>query len=147
MVGYESGKMILWDIGTGKIQHQAPVHQDAVMCMAYSSAEFNKGLSGSVDEMLVAWTISDDGNIETANRLESTNAGFNDVKIRPDDRIAVTAGWDNNVRIFNMKTLRPLAILAYHRNSVHCVEFCENYLLAAGSKDHNISMWDVYRNV
>ena len=147
MVGYESGKMILWDVGMGKVLHQSPVHEDAVMCMAYSSAKFNKGLSGSVDEMLIAWTISDSGTIETVNRLESTNAGFNDVTIRPDDRIAVTAGWDNNVRIFNMKSLRPLAILAYHRDSVHCVEFCENYLLAAGSKDHLISMWDVYRKV
>ena len=147
MVGYESGRIILWDIAMGKVLHQSPVHADAVMCMAYSSAKFNKGLSGSVDEMLVAWTISDSGTIETINRLESTNAGFNDVKIRPDDRIAVTAGWDNNVRIFNMKSLRPLAILAYHRDSVHCVEFSDNYLLAAGSKDHLISMWDVYRKV
>ncbi|XP_070190290.1 guanine nucleotide-binding protein subunit beta-like protein 1 [Littorina saxatilis] len=147
LVGYESGKMILWDIGTGKIQHQAPVHADAVMCMAYSSPEFNKGLSGSVDEMLVAWSITEDGEIQTVNKLESTNAGFNDVKIRPDDRIAVTAGWDNNIRVFNMKSLRPLAILAYHRDSVHCVEFSENYMLAAGSKDHLISVWDIYRQV
>ncbi|KAL8606040.1 hypothetical protein ACOMHN_040038 [Nucella lapillus] len=145
VAGYESGKMILWDVGSGKIQHERSVHEDAVMCLSCSSATLNRGLAGSVSERLVMWTLSDAGKIEIIREVDCTNPGFNDVAIRPDDRIAVTAGWDKLVRVFNVKSLRPLAVLAYHRESVRCVRFSGDHHLAVGSNDHLISLWDVYR--
>ncbi|XP_076445373.1 guanine nucleotide-binding protein subunit beta-like protein 1 [Babylonia areolata] len=145
VAGYESGKMILWDVCSGKALHECCVHDDAVMCLSFSSAKMNKGLSGSVDERLVVWRISNEGKIEIIRKIECINPGFNDISLRSDDRIVATAGWDKQVRLFSMKSMRPLAILAYHRESVRCVRFSKDCLLAAGSNDHLISLWDVYR--
>lgn len=77
------------------------------------------------------------------------NAGISDITIRPDKKILATAGWDHRIRIFGWKKLKPLAVLDYHTATVHCVSFsdhrnpCER-LLAAGSKDHRISIWSIY---
>ncbi|XP_057270990.1 guanine nucleotide-binding protein subunit beta-like protein 1 isoform X3 [Pezoporus wallicus] len=77
------------------------------------------------------------------------NAGISDITIRPDKKIVATAGWDHRIRIFGWKKLKPLAVLDYHTATVHCVSFSNHKnprerLLAAGSKDHRISIWSIY---
>lgn len=77
------------------------------------------------------------------------NAGISDITIRPDKKILATAGWDHRIRIFGWKKLKPLAVLDYHTATVHCVSFSDHKnpserLLAAGSKDHRISIWSIY---
>lgn len=147
LAGYESGKLIHWDVRSGKSLCEITLHDDVVMCMAYSTSPgFNTGVSGSVDKTLVTWKFSDSGEIKIVGRVECTNAGFNSIRFRPDSKILVTAGWDNFLRIFSAKSLKPLCVLPYHKDRVLSVEFSENHYLAAGSKDHLISVWDVYRN-
>lgn len=75
---------------------------------------------------------------------ELTNPGIADVKIRPDSKILATAGWDHRVRVFQWRTMRPLAVLAFHSATVHCVAFNTAGLLAAGSGDQRISVWSLY---
>ncbi|XP_064322637.1 guanine nucleotide-binding protein subunit beta-like protein 1 isoform X2 [Phalacrocorax carbo] len=77
------------------------------------------------------------------------NAGISDIAIRPDKKILATGGWDHRIRIFGWKKLKPLAVLDYHAATVHCVAFSDHRspregLLAAGSKDHRISIWSIY---
>ena len=144
LAGYENGKLILWDVGTGRILHQLAAHGDAVMCLTYSH-QLNKGFSGSVDEELAVWRVRQDDTLETLRRIPCTNAGFNDVQVRGDHRLVATAGWDHQVRVFSTKSLQPLAVLAYHRESVSCVQFSQDHLLALGSRDQLISVWDIYR--
>ncbi|XP_066871178.1 guanine nucleotide-binding protein subunit beta-like protein 1 isoform X5 [Kogia breviceps] len=73
-----------------------------------------------------------------------TNPGIADVKIRPDRRILATAGWDHRVRVFHWRTMKPLAVLAFHSATVHCVAFAADGLLATGSGDQRISVWSLY---
>ncbi|KAJ1074212.1 hypothetical protein K5549_019855, partial [Capra hircus] len=75
---------------------------------------------------------------------ELTNPGIADLKIRPDSKILATAGWDHRVRVFQWRTMRPLAVLAFHSATVHCVAFDATGLLAAGSGDQRISVWSLY---
>ncbi|KAM6051726.1 guanine nucleotide-binding protein subunit beta-like protein 1 isoform 4-T4 [Theristicus caerulescens] len=77
------------------------------------------------------------------------NAGISDITIRPDKKILATAGWDHRIRIFGWRKLKPLAVLDYHTATIHCVRFSDHKnpsgrLLAAGSKDHRISIWSIY---
>ncbi|XP_063082184.1 guanine nucleotide-binding protein subunit beta-like protein 1 isoform X4 [Cavia porcellus] len=76
-----------------------------------------------------------------------TNPGISDVTIRPDHKILATAGWDHRIRVFHWRTMKPLAVLAFHSASVHCVAFATNGLLAAGSKDQRISVWSLYQRM
>ncbi|KAH0625558.1 hypothetical protein JD844_015121 [Phrynosoma platyrhinos] len=78
-----------------------------------------------------------------------TNPGIAEVTLRQDQKILATAGWDHRIRLFGWKKLKPLAVLDYHTAAVHCVAFSDHSqpserLMAAGSKDHRISVWSIY---
>jgi WD40 repeat protein len=75
---------------------------------------------------------------------ELTNPGIAEVTIRPDHKILATAGWDHRIRVFHWRTMKPLAVLAFHSAPVYCVAFAADGLLAAGSKDQRISIWSLY---
>ena len=113
------------------------------MCMDYCVNQ-NKGISGSVNSTLKSWTIDDQSQITVLKDIEVINDGFNCIKVRPDDKLFVTGGWDSRARVFSMKKLSPLAVLTYHRESVQCVNFSSQNILAVGSKDGGISMWNIY---
>jgi WD40 repeat protein len=71
--------------------------------------------------------------------------GFSTVRIRSDQRILATAGWDHRVRIFHTRKLQPLAILKYHTESVFGLDFSpDNSLLASVSKDRKLALWPIY---
>jgi WD40 repeat protein len=57
-------------------------------------------------------------------------------------------GWSHRIRIFSAKTLKPLAVLSYHRESVYSVAFCSlpssHHYVVGASKDHRISLWEIY---
>jgi WD40 repeat protein len=52
------------------------------------------------------------------------------------------------IRVFSAKTLKPLAVLSFHRESVYSVAFCslpaEKHYLVGASKDQRISLWTLY---
>lgn len=69
--------------------------------------------------------------------------GIAQIALRPDGRIAAMAGWDHRVRIVHFRTGKHLAVLKYHRESVQSVAFSpDSILLASGSKDQNVAVWD-----
>lgn len=81
-------------------------------------------------------------NITKTHKLN--NGGISEIKIRNDEKIYATAGWDKRIRIFNFKKQTPLAILKYHTESVYSIDFNSNNILASGSKDCKIALWDIY---
>jgi WD40 repeat protein len=58
------------------------------------------------------------------------------------DRFMATAGWDHKIRIFDLKKPKLLAVLKYHGESVLCVSFQSCTVLASGSKDGRIALWN-----
>ena len=57
------------------------------------------------------------------------------------------------MRLFSLKRenkLKPLGALKFHDESVDCVAFSSiietKILLAAGSKDGKVSIWDIYNS-
>ncbi|XP_053135354.1 guanine nucleotide-binding protein subunit beta-like protein 1 isoform X5 [Hemicordylus capensis] len=78
-----------------------------------------------------------------------TNPGIAEVTLRQDKKILATAGWDHRIRLFGWKKFKPLAVLDYHKATIHCVAFSDHTqpskrLMAAASKDHRISVWSIY---
>ncbi|XP_002739759.1 guanine nucleotide-binding protein subunit beta-like protein 1 [Saccoglossus kowalevskii] len=150
LAGYEDGSIALWDISMVKILNRVKVHNESVMGLDYSISQ-RRGVSGSADDKLSSWFVNEAMEIKCETKLTLTNAGISDVNIRDDDRILATAGWDSRIRIFSFKKLKPLAVLCYHRDTVHCLAFStlQGYpgLLAAGSKDKHISFWSIYNDL
>lgn len=142
LVGYEDGSIALWDSKQSQMFCKAKLFEECVMCLDYSF-EVNLGISGSPSNLLSTWHKTED-KIQKGTTLEVTNPGFNDMKIRGDNKIIASAGWDHKVRIFGLKRLRPLAVLSYHKDSVQSLAFSHDNMLACGSKDHHISLWKLY---
>ncbi|XP_052061647.1 guanine nucleotide-binding protein subunit beta-like protein 1 [Mytilus californianus] len=144
LIGYENGCIASWDAKTLKMADKAQIHKESVMCLDYSS-QSNFGISGSPDESLKSWSISENSTIIKRKEITAKNPGFTSISIRHDQKIFASGGWDSNVRIYSVKKLKPLAVLSYHKESVQCVTFSSDNILACGSKDHHISLWDIYR--
>ena len=157
LIGYEDGSILCWDVSERKVLSAADcLFSDPIMC--FDACLMNDhsivGAAGSVSTSLVKWNISlnvnnkGDGSDEhlfsVCHKHELINEGLSSLKIRQDQKILATGGWDNKTRIFSWKTLKPLAILEYHCGSVQSLDFSDNKLLACGSADHRISIWKIF---
>jgi len=90
--------------------------------------------------------------MQLGSELCIKNPGVNGVRIRPDQKVFASAGWDGRIRIFSWKSLRPLAVLTQHKNggvmdlafSSQQVAMWHAPIMAAAGMDGQISLWDLY---
>ncbi|KAM5263599.1 guanine nucleotide-binding protein subunit beta-like protein 1 [Ctenodactylus gundi] len=143
LVGYEDGSVSLWDISERKVCSRIACHKEPIMGLDFDSQKA-RGISGSAGKGLAVWRLDGQQALQMCGTHKLTNAGIADITIRPDHKILATAGWDHRIRVFHWRTMKPLAVLAFHTASVHCVAFATDGLLAAGSKDQRISIWSLY---
>ena len=144
LIGYESGNIALWDIHQAVELSRLQCCTDPVMGLDYSH-EGNLGVCGSVDAVLRSWRISEQQGIVSMEDIEITNTGVGCVKIREDGKLFASGGWDSRLRLFSVKTLRPLAVLCQHTGTVQCLAFAADNTLAVGSSDCTISVWSIYK--
>lgn len=108
------------------------------------------------------------------DRFETPAPGRAAIDIRSDGRLFGVAGWDGEyvlpsrwlaasdkrrrARLYSAKSGAPLAVLSYHRSSLHALAFGPlvesteedeeedegRAWMAAGGKDETISLWKVY---
>ncbi|ORZ22131.1 WD40-repeat-containing domain protein [Absidia repens] len=152
LAGYENGQVVLWqcDLETKAITlvWQASIHEHPVLCLK-GTVKGGYVLSGSIDNQIVKYDLDDGKVIKTTKAKKS---GTSSLAIRKDNKIWATGGYDGRIRVYSVKTMNPLAILSYHRDSVYCVDFAVDWMeddgkahwLVATSKDHRISLWNIY---
>ncbi|RHZ82901.1 hypothetical protein Glove_103g71 [Diversispora epigaea] len=199
LASYENGSVVLWSITINQIDTSSKddnkrivvdqlwnckEHVESVLALDIS-ANKKFAISTAGDNKIVKYIF--DENYQNKPSIKSTiikHSGIADVKIRSDGKIFATAGWDAKIRVFSSKTLKPLAILSYHRDSIYSLAFSrifeqdsinqleksdnnnENvslidnnnnnnkivnsvdevikHYLVGGSKDHRISLWEIY---
>lgn len=72
-----------------------------------------------------------------------TNSVYS-VAFSPDSKTLASGSFDNNVRLWSLKTFEELAILRGHKNYVYSVDFSPNgNLLASASGDQTVRLWDM----
>ncbi|CAG8707810.1 8963_t:CDS:2, partial [Acaulospora morrowiae] len=140
LAAYENGGMVLWSVTLGSDERTVvdqlwsrKEHSESGPYESISNCPL--GLDVSVDKKFAISTagdnkivkyIFDEENYHAEPLIKSTTvkyAGIADVKIRSDGKIFATAGWDAKIRVFSSKSLKPLAILQYHRESVYALAF------------------------
>lgn len=148
IAGYESGQLLLWDVMARQILGRNPTHAESVLCMDVDKEDL-RIVSGSADSKLCVSSVTPQHSITADKEIELKNPGIASVKIRKDCQILATGGWDGRIRIYSWRTLKPLAYLNYHTQTINTVDFSEDLfghgqLLAAGGKDSRISLWSIY---
>ncbi|KAI9246739.1 WD40-repeat-containing domain protein [Phascolomyces articulosus] len=164
LTGYEDGSVALWHVSylnekSNLVwlvkEHTAPV-LDVVMDR--STLEF--AISTGADNQIVKYALTstshpaqqheEDYSSIVMKKTSIKKSGLAAIDIRIDGKIFATAGHDGRIRVFSCKSLQPLAILSYHRDSVYSVAFAsvlqdtKDHWLIGGSKDSRISLWSIY---
>ena len=82
--------------------------------------------------------------------LKITNKGINSIACRPDSKLFASGGSDGRVRLFSLKSLNALAVLAFHKQTIEMIKFSgyltehKGHLLAAAGQDKLVTVWSVY---
>ncbi len=69
--------------------------------------------------------------------------GVGAVKVRRDEKLFATGGWDHRVRLFRWQDGVPLAVLRGHSESVNSLAFSSDLsTLVSGGKDAKVASWE-----
>ncbi|KAJ8415401.1 hypothetical protein AAFF_G00423810 [Aldrovandia affinis] len=150
LAGYEDGCVSLWDVSQRRVLCERAAHPEPVMCLDFDPARL-RGVSGSSERAVSSWTLDGQQSLQLQESVQLVNPGVSQLRIREDRKILASAGWDHRIRLFGWKRLKPLAVLQYHADMVHCIAFSDHQdprhrVMAAGSKDERISIWSVYND-
>jgi len=84
----------------------------------------------------------------TCSLKSGGKVGISICRFRPDGRVFGIGGWDRRLRIYGRTSLKPIAILRGHEESVTAMDWAGNAalsgLLATGAGDGKVCIWRVF---
>ncbi|CDH58100.1 guanine nucleotide-binding protein subunit beta-like protein 1 [Lichtheimia corymbifera JMRC:FSU:9682] len=149
LAGYEDGSVCLWQMDQKRLLWDVKEHSEPILDLAVDM-DHQHGISTSAGRELVKYALFGDPEAPVVNKTLAKKSGLNTVAIRHDNKIVATGGLDGRIRVFSFKSLKPLAVLSYHRESIYSIGFAEkvddsvDHWLIGASKDTRISMWSLY---
>ena len=136
----DDGKIILWDIKTGKQIRTFVGHLGAVRSVAFSSNGQN-ALSSSTDKTLILW------NVMTGEQIRVYRGHTNEVNsvaFLRNDTIALSSSLDGTMRLWDLATGAQLARWIAHVGGVQHSEITDDGTLALSmGVDQTLRLWKV----
>ncbi|XP_067627331.1 guanine nucleotide-binding protein subunit beta-like protein 1 [Eurosta solidaginis] len=154
LAGYESGHFLTWDLSSGVVVDLRQFEPEP-MAVDYDPVT-NCGIIGGPSEKLICIRYQHQSmQLQRSNYIVIKNAGINCIRIRDDQKVFATGGWDGRVRVFSWRSLRPLAVLTEHKNAsgggIMDIAYSEDKvsmwnarIMAAAGTDGQITLWDLY---
>ncbi|KAI8367786.1 WD40-repeat-containing domain protein [Blakeslea trispora] len=138
VAGYESGSIVLWQVeqNQAKSVWHKKEHTEPDISRTFI-------LSSSADNQVCKYSVQTGDIIK---KITLKKSGMVVLKIRSDNKIFGLGGYDGKIRLFSVKSMTPLAILSYHKDTINGLDFgVENHhWLIGGSQDHRISLWSIF---
>ncbi len=132
LASYESGHTCIhqhsaaddtWEVVYKSRAHTQPVlsldSANSLRCYYTSSAD---AIIARHPMPPFADAASTDSPLQTVNTKHS---GQQSLRVRSDNRIFATAGWDGRVRVYSTKTMKELAVLKWHKDGCYAVAFAD----------------------
>ncbi|XP_033356961.1 guanine nucleotide-binding protein subunit beta-like protein 1 [Bombus vosnesenskii] len=150
LVAYEAGELILWDVRQSKVLSSLTV-ETCPMALDFDTTLSKGAIAGPTNNIQI-FSLSVDHLLHNKNKITMTNPGTSIITIRPDAKIMAVGGWDSRIRLYSWKTLKPLAVLNQHKDTVHDISYSierikaydNKFIMATAAKDGYIALWDIY---
>ena len=146
---HEDGYVRTWDLRNCKTSLSSlQTHRDPIFCCTVD-AGLHRGMAAGAQSSLVMFSLDEGGQLRAGNSAESPSSGVTHLAVRNDSKLVLASLSDGRVIAYSWKSLKPLAVMSHHLQTVHCVA-CgpaghEQHVFAAGSKDSTVSLWSIYR--
>lgn len=151
LAAYESGDFLTWDLRCNKVINREKFEDECPLAIDYDPVT-NRGLYGGTSDKIGVFSyVRNSMQIVKKMELSIKNPGINCIRIRSDQKVFSTGGWDGRIRIFSWKSLRPLAVLTEHKGAISDICYSDGKIplwkasiMAGGGMDGQISLWDLY---
>jgi len=124
-------------------------HSDQVTCLKTSLERPDLLLSGSRDKTINVWQLNTEHNAErqisgtVKKRLVGHHHIVQDLDLSSDSQYALSASWDNTLRLWHLESGEATKKFRGHTNDVLSVAFSpDNRQIVSGSRDRTIRMWN-----
>ena len=148
MIGTKSGKIQIFDIGSGEMTEEISAHSGEVWSLV-SSPDTKSVLSGSSDKTVKFWDYElisgKEGNKILSlvhKRTLQVDEGVTCVSLSKDGRFIAVGLLDSTVKVFFVDSLKFFLSLYGHKLPVVAMDIStDSTLIVTGSADRNMKIW------
>lgn len=140
------GTVNIWNLSDGEGHRMLGGHAKKVRALVFTP-DSQRLISAAEDGQIRIWKLSD-GSVEhilTGHRDQKALA------VSPDGTLLASGGWSRgaySILLTDLRTMKPVAVLGAHRNSVSSLAFSpDGQVLASGGRDGQVKLWHMAQHV